>query len=126
MNIPDETGVTQVQVYGSSTIITTPAAMFVLLLLSFSLTILTSTHSFLSCASSDVDVPNAAPPKIDRLRFMHQRGVLHRDIQLGNCVLGLEPKEKTIYMIDFGFSKFYIDPTTKKHIKSSKVKREHD
>jgi casein kinase 1 len=47
--------------------------------------------------------------QITRLEFMHSRGVLHRDIQLGNCVIGLEPRQETIYMIDFGFSKRYLD-----------------
>ncbi|KAI0766445.1 CK1/CK1 protein kinase [Trametes elegans] len=61
---------------------------------------------------------------ISRLEFMHSRGVLHRDIQLGNCVLGLAPNDKTIYMIDFGFSKFYIDPRTKRHIPDSKEPRD--
>ncbi|KAF4617493.1 hypothetical protein D9613_006073 [Agrocybe pediades] len=61
---------------------------------------------------------------IMRLQFMHHRGVLHRDIQLGNCVIGLPPNEKTIYMIDFGFSKRYIDPLTGRHIPDSKVKRD--
>lgn len=55
---------------------------------------------------------------------MHQRGVLHRDIQLGNCVLGLEPSEKTIYMIDFGFSKFYLDQRTGRHIPDSNEPRD--
>lgn len=40
---------------------------------------------------------------------MHSRGVLHRDIQLGNCVVGLEPRHEMIYMIDFGFAKRYLD-----------------
>ncbi|KAH9947624.1 CK1/CK1 protein kinase [Amylocystis lapponica] len=61
---------------------------------------------------------------ITRLHFMHSRGLLHRDIQLGNCVIGLPPHEQTIYMIDFGFSKFYIDPQTKHHIPDSKHKRD--
>ncbi|KAF4577125.1 hypothetical protein EYR36_005112 [Pleurotus pulmonarius] len=61
---------------------------------------------------------------IARLEFMHSRGVLHRDIQLGNCVIGLPPNEKTIYMIDFGFSKQYIDPHTRRHIPDSKAKRD--
>ncbi|KIM89287.1 hypothetical protein PILCRDRAFT_95199 [Piloderma croceum F 1598] len=61
---------------------------------------------------------------ISRLEFMHGRGILHRDIQLGNCVVGLGPKEKTIYMIDFGFSKRYIDPYTRRHIPDSKAKRD--
>ena len=47
--------------------------------------------------------------QITRLEFMHSRGVLHRDIQLGNCVVGLEPRQQTIYMIDFGFAKRYLD-----------------
>ena len=55
---------------------------------------------------------------------MHGRGILHRDIQLGNCTIGLPPHEKTIYMIDFGFSKQYIDPRTNRHIPDSKVKRD--
>lgn len=55
---------------------------------------------------------------------MHGRGILHRDIQLGNCVIGLPPNEQTIYMIDFGFSKQYIDPRTNRHIPDSKVKRD--
>ncbi|KAI8994185.1 CK1/CK1 protein kinase [Trametes punicea] len=61
---------------------------------------------------------------IARLQFMHTRGVLHRDIQLGNCVLGLPPNNTTIYMIDFGFSKFYIDQRTKRHIPDSKEPRD--
>lgn len=61
---------------------------------------------------------------IARLETMHARGVLHRDIQLGNCVIGLPPHEKTIYMIDFGFSKQYIDPYTRRHIPDSRVKRD--
>ncbi|KAJ7366790.1 kinase-like domain-containing protein [Mycena albidolilacea] len=61
---------------------------------------------------------------ITRLEFMHSRGILHRDIQLGNCVVGLPPNEKTIYMIDFGFSKRYIDPYTHTHIPDSRAKRD--
>ncbi|KAF5369489.1 hypothetical protein D9758_002645 [Tetrapyrgos nigripes] len=59
---------------------------------------------------------------IARLEFMHTRGILHRDIQLGNCTIGLPPNEKTIYMIDFGFSKKYIQDG--KHIPDSKQKRD--
>ncbi|TDL23123.1 kinase-like protein [Rickenella mellea] len=61
---------------------------------------------------------------IERLEFMHSRDILHRDIQLGNCVIGLPPNERLIYMIDFGFSKRYIDPTTRRHIPDSKAKRD--
>lgn len=61
---------------------------------------------------------------IARLQIMHNREVLHRDIQLGNCAIGLKPEEETIYMIDFGFSKRYIDPYTRRHIPDSKQKRD--
>ncbi|KAJ3910615.1 kinase-like domain-containing protein [Lentinula edodes] len=61
---------------------------------------------------------------ISRLEFMHSRGILHRDIQLGNATIGLPPDEKTIYMIDFGFSKRYIDAYTHRHIPDSKAKRD--
>ncbi|KAG6850283.1 hypothetical protein H0H93_015540 [Arthromyces matolae] len=42
---------------------------------------------------------------ISRLETMHARGVLHRDIQLGNTVIGRGMDVQTLYMIDFGFSK---------------------
>lgn len=55
---------------------------------------------------------------------MHGKGVLHRDIQLGNCVVGLGSNKWLIYMIDFGFSKFFIDQTTRRHIPDSKEPRD--
>ncbi|KAG9315662.1 kinase-like domain-containing protein [Chiua virens] len=61
---------------------------------------------------------------ISRLRTMHHREVLHRDIQLGNCTLGCAPNDSMIYMIDFGFSKRYIDPITRRHIPDSREKRD--
>lgn len=61
---------------------------------------------------------------IARLQIMHNREVLHRDIQLGNCAIGLTPEEDTIYMIDFGFSKRYIESHTRRHIPDSKEKRD--
>lgn len=60
--------------------------------------------------------------QIERLELMHNRGLLHRDIQLGNCVTGLGENAHIIYMIDFGFSKRYI--ANGKHIPDSKAKRD--
>ncbi|RDB18061.1 Casein kinase 1-like protein 9 [Hypsizygus marmoreus] len=61
---------------------------------------------------------------ISRLELMHARGVLHRDIQLGNVTIGRAPQEALLYMIDFGFSKQYIDPKTRRHIPDSREKRD--
>ncbi|KAH7928975.1 kinase-like protein [Leucogyrophana mollusca] len=53
---------------------------------------------------------------ISRVQSIHDRGVLHRDIHLGNCLVGLPPDEGTIYLIDFAFSNCYEDPKTGQHI----------
>lgn len=42
--------------------------------------------------------PTLSRNQIERLEFMHSRGILHRDIQLGNCTIGLPPNDKLIYM----------------------------
>lgn len=55
---------------------------------------------------------------------MHGRGVLHRDVQLGNCAIGMPPHEKTLFILDLGFGKMYIDPHTKRHIPDSKERRD--
>ncbi|KZV62211.1 kinase-like protein [Peniophora sp. CONT] len=54
---------------------------------------------------------------ITRLEFMHSRGILHRDVQLGNSVIGLPPNETLLYMIDFGFSEKYVN-SKGKHIRN--------
>ncbi|GJE98274.1 casein kinase 1 family protein [Phanerochaete sordida] len=69
-------------------------------------------------------VCSIAMQMISRLELMHNRGILHRDIQLGNCVIGLPPHEKKIYMIDFGFSKRYIDSATGRHLEDNNKKRD--
>ncbi|KAF8650143.1 hypothetical protein AX16_005378 [Volvariella volvacea WC 439] len=61
---------------------------------------------------------------ISRMESMHNSGVLHRDIQLANCTIGLPPNDRLIYMIDFGFAKQYIDPKTHRHIPDSRAKRD--
>ncbi|KAG1743332.1 kinase-like domain-containing protein [Suillus paluster] len=81
----------------------------------------------LQCGHQRMDlrsVCSIAIQVIARLQIMHNREVLHRDIQLGNCAIGLTPEQETIYMIDFGFSKRYIDPYTRRHIPDSKQKRD--
>ncbi|KAH7930288.1 kinase-like protein [Leucogyrophana mollusca] len=53
---------------------------------------------------------------ISRLSTIHERGLLHRDIHPGNCLVGLPPNEGTVYLIDFAFSGRYKDPRTDEHI----------
>ncbi|TFK73561.1 kinase-like protein, partial [Pluteus cervinus] len=61
---------------------------------------------------------------ISRLETMHARGVLHRDIQLGNCTIGLGQNERTLYMIDFGFSATYLDQKTRRHVPEPRRKQD--
>ena len=59
---------------------------------------------------------------IKRVQYMHSKGFLHRDIKPNNFMLGTFSKElnavndKTVYIIDFGLSKEYVDLDTCEHL----------
>ena len=46
---------------------------------------------------------------LDRLRTLHECGLVHRDIKPQNFVLGLGPQSHTIKMIDYGLSNRYLN-----------------
>ena len=42
---------------------------------------------------------------LERLKEIHEKGIIHRDMKPENLVIGYKGKEKNIYLIDFGLSK---------------------
>jgi serine/threonine protein kinase len=46
---------------------------------------------------------------INIIEKLHNIGIIHRDLKPENILLGLEKEKKSIYIIDFGISRFYIN-----------------
>ena len=60
---------------------------------------------------------------LDRLEFMHNKNIIHRDIKPDNFVMGLEDKSHIVYILDFGLSKKFKSSKTNQHIKFSNHKK---
>ena len=56
---------------------------------------------------------------IDRIKFIHDKYILHLDIKPNNFLVGIQDTS-VIYIIDFGFAKKYRSSRTGKHIHYSK------
>lgn len=50
-----------------------------------------------------------ADQMISRLEYIHSKEILHRDLKPENFLIGLEKNANTIYLIDFGLSKKFIE-----------------
>ena len=60
-------------------------------------------------------VCNIAYQLITIFEIIHNCDIIHRDIKPANIAIGLEEKNKFIYLLDFGLSKKYRSSRTKKH-----------
>ena len=50
-----------------------------------------------------------------RLEFIHSKGIVYRDVKPNNFVMGTGNKENTIFVVDYGLAKMFIDEN-KKHV----------
>ncbi|KAG2071500.1 kinase-like protein [Suillus decipiens] len=53
---------------------------------------------------------------LDRIEFVHSRGVILRDIKPENFAMGVGENSRVVYLFDFGLAKLYVDPYTGTHI----------
>ena len=60
---------------------------------------------------------------LDRLKYIHNKNVIHRDIKPDNFVIGKNKNKNIIYLIDFGLAKQYRNSKTLEHIPFKMIKR---
>ena len=62
-----------------------------------------------------LDICQIALQSIDRIEYVHSKGIIHCDIKPENFVIGIEDPNM-LYLIDFGLGQKYISLKTGKHI----------
>ena len=62
------------------------------------------------------DVCLIAIQSLERLKYIHNKNVIHRDLKSTNFIIGRKDPNN-IYLIDFGFSRKFRSSRTGKHIK---------
>ena len=53
---------------------------------------------------------------ISRMESLHQKNYVHRDTKPANFLIGTGKKANTLFVIDFGLAKRYIQPKSGEHI----------
>ncbi|KAF6769659.1 hypothetical protein AHF37_11855 [Paragonimus kellicotti] len=72
-------------------------------------------HVYCECKFSLKTVAMLADQMLKRIEILHRNFLIHRDIKPDNFVMGVGQNFNTVYVIDFGLSKYYMDPKTKEH-----------
>ncbi|KAF8566309.1 hypothetical protein P879_07931 [Paragonimus westermani] len=72
-------------------------------------------HVYCECKFSLKTVAMLADQMLKRIEILHRNFLIHRDIKPDNFVMGVGQNFNTVYIIDFGLSKYYMDPKTKEH-----------
>lgn len=61
-------------------------------------------------------VAHIAKQMVQRVQFLHENGLIYRDIKPDNFLVGATNDDNIIYMVDYGMVKQYRDPKTLVHI----------
>ena len=57
-----------------------------------------------------------ADEMINRVQFLHSKGIVHRDLKPDNFVIGRDPRDSVIYLIDFGLADKFRGFYNKAHV----------